>query len=221
MAILLTGGAGKTSRRIAGYLQDAKIPFLMTSRRGQAAAPPGMQAVKFDWLDSSTFEAPFEYQFPNGEKITAVYLVSPETPDPEPSMTSFIDQAVQKYGVKKFVLFTGSSAQPGGPSIGGVWQHLIDIGVEYCVLRATWFMGVLDLLSPCMQDCVWANNVEQTTSPSRAISKPSSTRARSIVPVKMARSRSSAPRTLRLLLSTCSRKTSPTIRIIGSSDPSY
>ena len=221
MAILLTGGTGKTSRRIADYLQDAKVPFLMTSRRGQAAAPVGMQAVKFDWLDSSTFEAPFEYQFPNGEKITAVYLVAPQTPDPVPSMTSFIDQAVQKYGVKKLVLCTGSTAEPGGPSIGGVWQHLIDSGVEYCVLRATWFMGTLDPLSPCMQDCLLTSHVEQTTSPSRAISKRSGTRARSTVPVEMARSPLSAPRTSLLLLSTCSRKTSTTIRIIGSSDRSY
>jgi hypothetical protein len=47
MAILLTGGTGKTSSRLAKLLQDAKIPFLLTSRKGQAGAPSGMEAVKF------------------------------------------------------------------------------------------------------------------------------------------------------------------------------
>lgn len=47
MAILLTGGTGKTSTRLAKLLQDAKIPFLLTSRKGQAGAPSGMEAVKF------------------------------------------------------------------------------------------------------------------------------------------------------------------------------
>jgi len=47
MAILLTGGTGKTSTRLAKILQDANIPFLLTSRKGQAGAPSGMEAVKF------------------------------------------------------------------------------------------------------------------------------------------------------------------------------
>ncbi len=47
MAILLTGGTGKTSTRLAKLLQDANIPFVLTSRKGQAGAPSGMEAVKF------------------------------------------------------------------------------------------------------------------------------------------------------------------------------
>jgi festuclavine dehydrogenase len=141
MAILLTGGTGKTSVCTARLLQDANIPFLLASRRGEGAAPSGMPATKFDWLDSSTFEAPFQYKFPAGESISAVYLVSPEVADPAPQMNAFVDHAIKEHGVRRFVLIGGSTSEPGGPHVGKVWTHLMDLGVEYCVLRPTWFMG--------------------------------------------------------------------------------
>ncbi|KAL9627792.1 MAG: hypothetical protein Q9164_007488 [Protoblastenia rupestris] len=150
MAILLTGGTGKTSTHLARLLQDAKTPFLIASRKAESAAPPGMQAIKFDWLNDSTFERPFQHQFPNGEIISAIYLIAPEVPDPVPSMTSFVNYAVEKHGVKRFVLLSGSTAEPGGPHVGKVWQQFIDIGVEYCVLRPTWFMGAHPSLTPSM-----------------------------------------------------------------------
>lgn len=140
MAILLTGSTGKTSVRTARLLQDAKIPFVLASRRGEAAAPSGMSAVKFDWLDSSTFATPFQHEFPGDEGISAIYLVAPEAADPASPMNAFVDYAVKEHGVNRFVLMAGSSAKPGGRLLGQVWQHLIDIGVEYCVLRPTWFM---------------------------------------------------------------------------------
>ncbi|KAI9743498.1 MAG: hypothetical protein M1818_002811 [Claussenomyces sp. TS43310] len=140
MAILLTGGTGKTSIRLARFLQEAKIPFLLASRKAETAAPSGMRATKFDWLNASTFEKPFQHAFPNGERIAALYLVAPEVSDPAPSMTAFIDHAATAHGVKRFVLLAGSSAELGGAGVGKVWQHLVDLGVEYCVLRPTWFM---------------------------------------------------------------------------------
>lgn len=142
MAILLTGGTGKTSTHLANFLQDAKIPFLLASRKGEAGAPSGMHAVKFDWLDSSTYDSPFQHASLNGESISAIYLISPGVPDPVPSMTAFIDVAVKKYGVKRFVLLGGSTSEQDGLHVGKVWQHLVDLGVGYCVLRPTWFMGV-------------------------------------------------------------------------------
>lgn len=144
MAILLTGSTGKTALPIARSLQDAKIKFLLASRKGEAAAPSGMEATKFDWLDSSTFENPFQHKALDGESISAVYLVSPESLlDPTAPLNSFIDIAVNKYGVKRFVLLGGSLAKMGGDHVGKVWQHLVEIGVEYCVLNPTWFMGAL------------------------------------------------------------------------------
>jgi festuclavine dehydrogenase len=148
MAILLTGGTGKTSIRIARFLQHAKFPFLLASRKAEAGAPSGMPATKFDWLDSSTFENPFQHKPLDEESVSAVYLVAPEVPDPVPSMTAFVDLAVKKHGVKRFVLTAGSSVEKGGLHVGKVWQHLVDIGVEYCVLRPTWFMGALSPHTP-------------------------------------------------------------------------
>ncbi|EED79990.1 predicted protein, partial [Postia placenta Mad-698-R] len=140
MAILLTGGTGKTSVRIARLLQDAKIPFLLASRRGEAAAPSGMPATHFNWLDSSTFANPFQHRFPGGEGISAIYLITPQVADPTSVMTAFVDYAVKEHGVSRFVLMAGSTTEPGELQVGRVWQHLVDIGVEYCVLRPTWFM---------------------------------------------------------------------------------
>ena len=101
-----------------------------------------MQAVKFDWLDSSTYDNPFDHKFPNGESISAIYLIAPEAADPVSPMVAFVDLAVKKHSVKRFVLLSGSSVEKGGYYVGKLWQHLDKIGVEYCVLRATWFMGV-------------------------------------------------------------------------------
>ena len=141
MAILLTGGTGKTSKHLARFLQESNISFLLASRKGGTAAPPGISAVKFDWLDFSTHENPFQHKFPIGESISAVYLIAPEVPDPAPLMNAFVDLAVHKHGVKRFVLLSGSSLIKGGHYTGQVWQHLEDLGVDHTVLLATWFMG--------------------------------------------------------------------------------
>jgi len=140
MAIFLTGGTGKTAIRIARLLQEANIPFLIGSRRGETAAPAGMVAIKFDWLDSSTFPNPFRHQFPGKESISAIYLVRPEIAEPELPTNDFIDYALREHRVKRFVLLAGNHVEPGGPQLGNVWQHLLDLEVEYCVLRPTWFM---------------------------------------------------------------------------------
>ncbi len=143
MAILLTGGTGKTSKHVARFLQESNIPFLLASRKGGSAAPSGVPTTRFDWLDSSTHENPFQYKFPNGERISAIYLIAPEVQDPAPLINAFVDLAVQKHGVKRFVLLSGSSLTKGGFYTGQVWQHLEDIGVDHTVLLATWFMGMI------------------------------------------------------------------------------
>lgn len=150
MAILLTGGTGKTSTHVAHYLQGSKIPFLLASRKNESATVLGMPTTKFDWLDHSTHQNPFEYKFPDGERISAIYLIPPEVQDPAPSMNAFVDLAVQKHGVRRFVLLSGSLLTKGGYFTGQVWQHLEDIGVDYTVLLATWFMGIVfaQTLSP-------------------------------------------------------------------------
>jgi hypothetical protein len=55
-------------------------------------------------------------------------------------MISFIDHAVNKYNVKRFVLFTGTTTTLGSPHVGQVWKYLDDLKVEYCVCKASWIM---------------------------------------------------------------------------------
>ena len=130
MAILFTGGTGKTSTRIARSLEDTEIPFLLTSRKAEAGALSGMPATEFDWLDSSTFDNPVQHQYLGGERISAVSLVPPTVTYSAPSMTAFIDLSVTKHGVRRFLLLTSSSVGKGGYHVGKVWYHLVDAGVE-------------------------------------------------------------------------------------------
>ncbi|KAK1225305.1 hypothetical protein PQX77_011723 [Marasmius sp. AFHP31] len=137
MTILLTGGTGKTSTRIAGLLTDAKISFLLTSRQSEST-PTGLH-VYFDWTDSSTYANPFKSE----ERITAIYLIAPTIMDPFKPMNEFVELAFKKHGVKRFVLMGGIDGPGEGRHVGKVWQKLLDLGVEYCVLRPAWFMDNL------------------------------------------------------------------------------
>ncbi|KAG7447419.1 NAD(P)-binding protein [Guyanagaster necrorhizus] len=133
MTILLTGGTGKTATRIACLLKDAHQPVLLTSRKG--VVPEPFKGIKFDWYDPSTFENVFTAD-PN---IDRIYLIAPAgTLDVFPPMKPFIDLAVQK-GVKRFVLLSATSFEPGSPAIGKVHEYLLSLKVDYAVIRPSWF----------------------------------------------------------------------------------
>ncbi|CAD0110889.1 unnamed protein product [Aureobasidium uvarum] len=133
MTILLTGGTGKTSLRLASLLHSASIPVLLTSRRGTSTT--SFPCVTFDWNDKTTWANPFTA----ATDIKAVYLLSGNLHDPAPILNSFIDLCKSK-GVKRFVVCSGSSCEKGGPFHGKIWQKLEDEGLEFCVLRPSWFM---------------------------------------------------------------------------------
>ena len=137
MTILLTGGTGKTGTRVASRLRSANKPFLLASRRGPDAAPTGYPAIKFDWTDDSTWPGAFEHQY---GAITAIYMIEPQVPEPWVPMIKFVDFAREK-GVRRFVLCSGTTAVIGKDGMGRVWEHYVQTGVDYCVLRLTWFMG--------------------------------------------------------------------------------
>jgi hypothetical protein len=54
---------------------------------------------------------------------------------------AFIGHAVKNHNVRRFVLLAGSTSTKGVHCPGHLWQHLGDVGVEYCLLLATWFMS--------------------------------------------------------------------------------
>ena len=136
MAILLLGGTGKTATRVAHLLTQANKPFLVASRRGpDAVTDASWPAVKFDWTDEASWGAAF-----SSLSIDAVYMMEPQVPQPWVPMINFVDYAKAR-GVRRFVLCAGTSAVYGRDGMGRVWKHYVDEGVEWCVLRPSWFMG--------------------------------------------------------------------------------
>lgn len=74
-------------------------------------------------------------------KVESAYLLPPAGVfDVFGVMKGFIDLAIEK-GVKRFVLISASLAEAGGPSVGQVHQYLVESGVDYCVIRPSWFFG--------------------------------------------------------------------------------
>ncbi len=140
-SILLTGGTGKISSRITPLLSSNGNTILVASRSGKSPSLPNAIGVKFDWLDSETYANPFSHS-----QITSIFLVAPPIMDCLPPMKAFIDLAVEK-GVKRFVLLSASVMDVGdGPMMGQVSKYLSGLGVEWTVLRPTWFMGVYSSL---------------------------------------------------------------------------
>ncbi|PBK59502.1 NAD(P)-binding protein, partial [Armillaria solidipes] len=140
MTVLITGGKGKTASRLARLLKDANKPFLVASRSGRDPTDD-FPSCRFDWLDASTYAIPWS----KVEEITSVYLVPPLVLDMvlpmQVVLKAFIDYCREK-GVVRFVLLSASVVEPGGPAAGKVHDYLARTGVEYCVLRPTWFIEV-------------------------------------------------------------------------------
>ncbi|KAF8157093.1 hypothetical protein B0H34DRAFT_712102 [Crassisporium funariophilum] len=133
MTILITGGTGKTGLALSRLLEKANHPVLIASRKGAAPAP--FKAVTFDWFNPATFENPFQVD----ANIDRVYLVGPPVVDALTHVKPFIDLAISK-GVKRFVLLSATISEPGSFGTGFIHQYLLDIGVDYAVLRPTWFI---------------------------------------------------------------------------------
>ncbi|KAI2641174.1 putative ergot alkaloid A [Xylaria nigripes] len=139
MTILLLGGRGKTSSRLAALIHAANLPFIVASRSTSPTSP--YHQAQYDWTQDDTFKNPFIKATNEGMKpISAVYLVPPPFFDLAPPMVRFVDFA-REQGVKRFVLLSASTIEKGGPAMGQVHEYLASLGdVEYAVLRPTWFM---------------------------------------------------------------------------------
>lgn len=140
MTTLITGGTGKVGGRLAKLLHSDNHPVLIATRTGKASEP--FQAVSFDFTDPTTHRNPFEVD-PN---IDRIFLIIPDIFDTMPFYKPFINLAISK-GVKRFVLVTSTQAKPGDPSQGVIHQYLLDTGVDFTVLRPTWFIRELNLES--------------------------------------------------------------------------
>lgn len=131
--ILLTGGTGKISSRITPLLSANGNAVLIASRSGTGFL--NCRGIKFDWLDESTYTAPFDHG-----PISAIFLISPPIMNCFPPMKAFIDLAISR-GVRRFVLLSASLLDTGdGPMMGRVAKYIKTLGVECTILQPTWFM---------------------------------------------------------------------------------
>jgi len=122
--VLVTGGTGKTGRRVAEQLAAAGAEVRIASRGG---------SHPFDWSDADTWGAALD-------GVSAAYLVPPPLAgDVSATMIAFAQAAVAR-GVRRLVLLSGSPMPEGGPGVGQTHRWLHDNAADWAVLRPSWFM---------------------------------------------------------------------------------
>ncbi|WP_436530706.1 NmrA family NAD(P)-binding protein [Actinoplanes sp. HUAS TT8] len=117
MKTLVTGGTGKTGRRVARLLPDVRIG-------SRAGTPP------FDWEKPDTWAAALD-------GIRAVYLCyQPDLafPGAVESVRGFVGQAVGQ-GVRRIVMLAGR----GEPAAEATEDAVRESGVEWTIVRASFF----------------------------------------------------------------------------------
>ncbi|MBT2424299.1 NAD(P)H-binding protein [Streptomyces sp. ISL-112] len=127
--VLVTGGTGKTGRRVVARLRESGVETRAASRSGE---------TPFDWEDPATWA-------PALEGAAAVYIVPLDTvPSPTPA---FVEQAVAA-GVRRLVLLSargvnepgyfGNSVLDRGPHFQGE-EAVRSAGPAWTILRPGWF----------------------------------------------------------------------------------
>jgi uncharacterized protein YbjT (DUF2867 family) len=125
--VLVTGGKGKTGRRIASRLRTAGIDVVIGTR-----TPADLQDRRFEWADLSSASA--------FDGCDAVYLVAPtDRTDHLTVMQPLLEEAMGR-GFARFVLLSSSLLEAGGPMMGEVHAWLAKSAPEWAVLRPSWFM---------------------------------------------------------------------------------
>ncbi|OZB91285.1 NAD(P)H-binding protein [Paenibacillus sp. XY044] len=130
--ILITGGQGKTSSRLAQLLIHQGNPIRSAGRGPSKIENALADHVRFDWYDDSTHDAALQ-------SIGAVYLVAPTGMHPEDVMIPFIRKALDA-SASRFVLLSSASVTEHDPVFGPVHQYLKEHAPEWAVLRPSYFM---------------------------------------------------------------------------------
>ncbi|MGW4213300.1 NAD(P)H-binding protein [Lentzea sp. NPDC004789] len=115
--VLVLGATGKTGRRVTALLGPAARPASRSS------------ATRFDWSKPETWE-------PALAGTTAVYVVPPDNPA---QLAEFVPLAVRS-GVTRLVLLSMRGAPDDDPFEAAIKES----GVEWTILRPTWFMQNFD-----------------------------------------------------------------------------
>lgn len=125
---LITGGRGTTGGFLAKELAGLGQPFRIATR-----APRDPMDVAFDWHRPDIARAAFA-------GMDALYIVAPtDTVEHESVVLPRLEDALGQ-GVRRFVLLSASSLEPGGPMMGKIHSWLSMHAPEWAVLRPSWFM---------------------------------------------------------------------------------
>ena len=126
--VLVTGGTGKTGRRIAAQLRARGLRPRIATR-----TPAQDDQARLDWNEPETFG-------PALAGVEAVYLLAPtDRFDTLDAMRPLIDRALDT-GIERFVLLSASVLEAGGPMMGAVHAYLAEHASQWVVLRPSWFM---------------------------------------------------------------------------------
>ena len=119
--VLVVGGTGKTGRRVAERLAARGVPVRIGSR---SAEPP------FDWADPAGWTAVLR-------DVDAVYLTYyPDVAAPgAPEAIEQFTATAARSGVRRVVMLSGR----GEPAAQQCEQIVRDSGLEWTVVRASWF----------------------------------------------------------------------------------
>ncbi|KAL4739356.1 Festuclavine dehydrogenase [Aspergillus similis] len=126
MTVLLLGGRGKTSIRIASLLSEANIPFALASRTASSSC--SYDQVHFDWFDESSWSSMFnKFNKAKGgaeNPARVVYIVPPSS-----DLDSLAERVIkfvrlaQEHGTKRFVLLSASLFERGSVPIGAIHEY--------------------------------------------------------------------------------------------------
>jgi uncharacterized protein YbjT (DUF2867 family) len=134
-AVLVTGPTGKVGRRLIPLLARRGISVRAASR-SPGAARAGVETVRFDWTDESTFEAA-------RKGVDAMYLVAGPVPQAEHAdyIRALLDGAAGA-GVKRVVLLSvyGLDQAPPENPLRRIELAVESSGVPYTHLRPGAFM---------------------------------------------------------------------------------
>jgi uncharacterized protein YbjT (DUF2867 family) len=133
--VLVTGPSGKVGRRLIPLLARKGLTVRAASR-SPVGARAGIEPVRFDWTDPSTFEAA-------RKGVEAIYLVPGPVPQPEHAdyMRLLLDGAARA-GVKRVVLLSvfGLDQAPPDDPLRRIELAVESSGVPYTLLRPGAFM---------------------------------------------------------------------------------
>ncbi|GAB5500102.1 MAG: NAD(P)H-binding protein [Pseudohongiellaceae bacterium] len=118
---LVTGGTGKTGRRIIERLRAQGVPVRVGSRAAQPA---------FDWHNEAGWDACLD----NVDALYISYAPDLAMPGASDAVRALVDKAVNM-GVSKVVILSGR----GEEEAQACEQIVMDSGLEWTVVRASWF----------------------------------------------------------------------------------